>query len=147
MSFLLYSFLIARIRFIPVSLTRILSDPVQQYIDVFFVITEFLFTFEAHQAPVGLFRKAFRMPVKSDLPSDQQSDRAYNDAYTIQEANGGWEDNGTRYEEYTLVIYLSDTTKEDVHAAANEMISTFNQSSVLIQENKTTTEFYAGDNE
>ena len=67
--------------------------------------------------------------------------------YTIQEANGGWEDNGTRYEEYTLVIYLSDTTKESVHAAASEMIRTFNQSSVLIQENKTTTEFYTGDNE
>ena len=66
--------------------------------------------------------------------------------YTIQEANGGWEDNGTRYQEYTLVIYLSDTTIEDVHAAAKDMIRIFNQSSVLIQQNQTTTEFYAGDN-
>ena len=64
----------------------------------------------------------------------------------VETDNGGWEDNGKRYEEYTLVIYLSDTILEDVHAAANDMISVFNQSSVLIQQNKTKTEFYAGDN-
>ena len=52
--------------------------------------------------------------------------------YTIQEANGGWIDNGKEYQEYTLVIYLSDTTLEQVHAAADEMIQVFCQSSVLI---------------
>ena len=64
--------------------------------------------------------------------------------YTIQEANGGWIDEGTVYQEYTLVIYLSDTTEEAVHAAADEMIETFRQSSVLIQTNPTRTEFYSG---
>ena len=64
--------------------------------------------------------------------------------YTIQEANGGWKDGDTLYREYTLVIYLSDTTSEDVHAAADDLIEAFNQSSVLIQENKTVTEFYSG---
>ena len=64
--------------------------------------------------------------------------------YTIQEAHGGWIDNETEYQEYTLVIYLSDTTPDKVHAAADEMIETFRQSSVLIQENPTRTEFYAG---
>ncbi|MBQ9009995.1 MAG: DUF3574 domain-containing protein, partial [Clostridia bacterium] len=64
--------------------------------------------------------------------------------YTIQEAHGGWIDSGTEYREYTLVIYLSDTTLDKVHAAANEMIETFHQSSVLIQENPTRTEFYSG---
>ena len=64
--------------------------------------------------------------------------------YTIQEADGGWVDGEKVFTEYTLVIYLSDTNKESVHAAADEMIKTFNQSSVLIQENKTTTEFYSG---
>ena len=64
--------------------------------------------------------------------------------YTIQEANGGWVDGNTVYTEYTLVIYLSDTDLESVHAAADDMIKTFNQSSVLIQANTTTTEFYAG---
>ena len=64
--------------------------------------------------------------------------------YTIQEANGGWEDGGTLYQEYTIVIYLSDTSLEEVHAAADDMIRTFNQSSVLIQANETSTEFYAG---
>ena len=63
--------------------------------------------------------------------------------YTIQEANGGWIDNDTEYQEYTLVIYLSDTTLEKVHAAADEMIEVFHQSSVLIQANPTRTEFYS----
>ena len=64
--------------------------------------------------------------------------------YTIQEAHGGWESDGKRYQEYTIVIYLSDTTADKVHAAADEMIETFHQSSVLIQTNKTVTEFYSG---
>lgn len=64
--------------------------------------------------------------------------------YTVQEANGGWIDGGTEYQEYTLVIYLSDTDLEQVHALCDELIKTFNQSSVLIQANRTQTEFYAG---
>ncbi len=64
--------------------------------------------------------------------------------YTIQEASGGWIDGDTIYREYTLVIYLSDTTLEEVHLAANDLISKFNQSSILIQSNKTTTELYSG---
>ena len=63
--------------------------------------------------------------------------------YTIQEANGGWIDSGTEYQEYTLVVYLSDTTLEAVHSAADELISLFHQSSILIQQNPTTTEFYS----
>ena len=65
--------------------------------------------------------------------------------YTIQEANGGWIDDGTVYQEYTLVIYLSDTTPDAVHKAADELISVFHQSSVLIQANQTSTEFYSGE--
>jgi hypothetical protein len=61
--------------------------------------------------------------------------------YTIQEANGGWVDDNTVYQEYTMVIYISDTTEEAIHAAADEMVETFRQSSVLIQANPTRTEF------
>ena len=64
--------------------------------------------------------------------------------YTLQEANGGWLDGDMLYQEYTLVIYLSDTNEEAVHAAADELVETFRQSSVLIQANPTTTEFYSG---
>lgn len=65
--------------------------------------------------------------------------------YTIQEAEGGWiGDDGTEYQEYTLVIHLSDTTEEKVHEVSDELIRTFNQSSVLIQKNVTQTEFYEG---
>ena len=63
--------------------------------------------------------------------------------YTIQEANGGWIDSGIEYQEYTLVVYLSDTTLEAVHSAADELVSLFHQSSILIQQNPTTTEFYS----
>ena len=63
--------------------------------------------------------------------------------YTIQEAQGGWLDNGELYQEYTLVIYLSDTTEEAIHQAADELIETFRQSSILIQQNPTKTEFYS----
>lgn len=64
--------------------------------------------------------------------------------YTIQEAHGGWiGDDGMEYQEYTLVIYLSDTTEEQVHLAADELIRVFHQSSVLIQANPTKTQFYS----
>ena len=66
--------------------------------------------------------------------------------YTIQEAHGGWVDSDIEYQEYTLVIYLSDTTLDKVHAAADEMIEVFHQSSVMIQANPTRTEFYSSVN-
>ena len=65
--------------------------------------------------------------------------------YTIMEADGGWIDGDKVYKEYTLVIYLSDTTVEDVHMVAAELIKEFNQSSVMIQANPTKTEFFAMD--
>ena len=72
----------------------------------------------------------------------------YMGGYTIQEANGGWiDDAGTEYQEHTLVSYLSDTTEEDVHKLCDELIKTYDQSSILIQMNKTKTEFYSGSNQ
>ena len=68
----------------------------------------------------------------------------YFGGYTIQEANGGWKDGDVLYTEYTLVIYLSDTSIEEVHSACDKMIEVFRQSSVLIQANQTLTEFYSG---
>lgn len=66
--------------------------------------------------------------------------------YTIQEAEGGWRgDDGTEYQEYTLVIYLSDTDIDTVHAAARELIDEFHQSSVLINTQTVQSEFYAGE--
>lgn len=65
--------------------------------------------------------------------------------YTIQEASGGWiGDDGTEYQEYTMVIYLNDTTEDDVHEAAKEFIKTFNQSAILIQADEVSAEFYEG---
>ncbi len=65
--------------------------------------------------------------------------------YTIDEAFGGWVgDDGMEYREYTMVIYLSDITDEQAHEVADEFLKEFNQSSVLIQKNPTSTEFYSG---
>lgn len=64
--------------------------------------------------------------------------------YTIQEARGGWiGDDGMKYQEYTLVIILSDTDEAAVHALCDELIERFDQNSVMIQTNETTTEFYS----
>ena len=69
------------------------------------------------------------------------------EGFTIQDATGGWtSENGTVDHEYTVVILLSDTTLEKVHAAADDLIRTFNQSAILIQSNQTRTEFYSGGN-
>ncbi len=64
--------------------------------------------------------------------------------FTIQEARGGWlNDDGSVAHEYTMVVYLSDTSIDTVHAACDEMITEFNQSAILIQQNTTSTEFYS----
>ena len=64
--------------------------------------------------------------------------------YTIQEANGGWKENGELFQEYSVVAVLSDTNIAAVHAAADELIEKLHQSAVLIQTNRTKTEFYMG---
>lgn len=69
----------------------------------------------------------------------------YFSGWTILEAEGGWTDNnGKISHEFTLVIYLSQTNKAKVHEASDELIKTFNQSSILIHENPTRKEFYSG---
>lgn len=87
-------------------------------------------------------------PVFTQDEAKQKADEVlskYFEGFTIQEATGGWtNDDGTIGHEYTLVIYLSDTTLDRVHEASNELVEVFRQSSVLIQSNKTITEFYSG---
>ena len=64
--------------------------------------------------------------------------------YTLQEAEGGWiGDDKEEHQGYTLVISLSDTTIEKVHALCDELLERFDQSSILIQTNRTVTEFYS----
>lgn len=67
------------------------------------------------------------------------------EGFTIQDAMGGWtNENGRVDHEYTVVVLLSDTTADKVHAAADDLIREFNQSAILIQTNMTQTEFYSG---
>ena len=66
-------------------------------------------------------------------------------SYTIQEAIGGGIDaDGAESQEYTLVITVNNTDAEAVHAAADELIEAFHQSSVRIQENPAATKLYSG---
>jgi hypothetical protein len=95
---------------------------------------------------LGTDDKDTNEPVCSPDEAKARAEKILNEhfgGFTIQEASGGWKDNGIIYHEYSLVIYLSDTTMDKVHAAADEMIETYRQSSVLIQENPTRTEFYS----
>ena len=91
--------------------------------------------------------KTYR-PIFSPEESKAKADEIlfkYFGGFTLQEAKGGWKnDDGSLDHEYTLVIYLSDTTLEKVHKASDELIKVFEQSSVLIQTNRTKTEFYSG---
>ena len=96
---------------------------------------------------LGTNDKDTNKPVCTTEEAKQKADQIlinHFGGFTIQEANGGWvDDDGTRYDEYTIVIYLSDTDEKAVHAAADDLIKEFNQSSVLIQANETKTEFYS----
>ena len=97
---------------------------------------------------LGTNDKDSGLPVFSPEGAKKKADEIlfkYFSGFTIQEARGGWlNDDGSKSHEYTLVIYLSDTTKEKVYAAMNELLKVFNQSSVLLQSNHTKTEFYEG---
>ena len=98
---------------------------------------------------LGTNDKDTNQPVFNPDEAKAQAEKillAHFGGYTIQEARGGWIDGDITYTEYTLVIYLSDTDIEAVHAAADDMIKTFHQSSVLIQANQTRTEFYGSGN-
>ena len=85
--------------------------------------------------------RPWSFPAMRTLVIRHQVDADYH--YEMDRFAEYWLDNGELYQEYTLVVYLSDTTLEAVHSAADELISLFHQSSILIQQNPTTTEFYS----
>ncbi len=97
---------------------------------------------------VGTNDKDSNEPVFSEDDAREHLEAILTDhfgGFTIQDARGGWvNDDGSIAHEYTLVVYLSDTTLEEVHTACDDLIAEFNQSSILIQQNMTTTEFYSG---
>lgn len=68
----------------------------------------------------------------------------YFEGFTVQDAKGGWKnEDGSIAHEYTIVITLSDTNLDKVHQAADTLIKEFNQNSVMIQQNRSVTEFYS----
>ena len=97
---------------------------------------------------VGTNDKDTNEPVLAPEEAREQLEGILTDhfyGFTIQEARGGWlNDDGSVAHEYTLVVYLSDTTLDEVHAACDGLVTAFNQSSILIQQNVTSTEFYSG---
>ena len=66
--------------------------------------------------------------------------------YTISEASGGWVgDDGTEYQEYTLVIFISGSTEEEVYHVAELLRQELNQSAIMIQAIPIRTEYFTGD--
>ncbi len=116
-------------------LTKVLQNPEPEKKDIQYVLY------------LGTNDKDTNEPVLPPEEAKEQLKEILNrrfGGYTITDANGGWiGDDGTEYQEYTLVIHLSDTTLEDVHSLCDELIDVYDQSSVLIHENETTTEFYS----
>ncbi|MCR4611276.1 MAG: DUF3574 domain-containing protein [Lachnospiraceae bacterium] len=98
---------------------------------------------------LGTNDKDTNSPVFSEEESKNKAETIlanYFDGFTVQEAKGGWKnDDGSIAHEYTLVIILSDTNLDQVHKAAAELQKTFNQSSVMIQQNTSKTEFYSAE--
>lgn len=69
----------------------------------------------------------------------------YFEGYTLQDATGAWTDEtGMITHEYTLVCYFDDADKATVYQAADEVIKALNQSTVLIEEDEITIEYYSG---
>ena len=63
------------------------------------------------------------------------------DTYIIQEAQGSRVgEDGSEYQDFTMVIYLYDVAEDEVRSVATELGMLFNQGSVLIQGYQTTTE-------
>ena len=97
---------------------------------------------------VGTNDKDTNQPVFSAEEARNRADQILSkhfDGYTIQEAHGVWKnEDGSIAHEYTLVVTLSDTTLDKVHSASDDFIKEFHQSSVMIQQNTSQTEFYAG---
>lgn len=61
--------------------------------------------------------------------------------YIIQEAQGSRVgEDGSKYQDYTMVIYLYDVSEDEARSVASELGLLFNQDSVLIQGYQTTTE-------
>ncbi len=64
--------------------------------------------------------------------------------WIILEAYRAWTDSGQIKHERMILIRLSNTSPRKVHAASDELIKLFNQSSVLIHTNPTRKELYSG---
>ena len=117
-------------------MTRMPAEPVQSDRDVQYVLY------------LGTNDKDTDQPVYPESEAIEKAEEVlirYFGGYTIQTADGGWVgEDGTLYQEFTIVMYLSDTDLNTVHAAADELIKAFHQSAVLIHTNETKTEFYEG---
>ena len=71
----------------------------------------------------------------------------YFDGYTLQEATGAWlDDAGVVTHEYSLVCYFDGADEAQVYKAADEIIEALNQSTVLIESNEISMNYYSGSN-
>jgi hypothetical protein len=83
-----------------------------------------------------------KMPIKEAQKIVADIAYKYSDGFTSYVATGGWIDEGVRFDETTLVYVFIGIDKESAEAIAGEVCVALNQSSVLIEYNKTYSTYY-----
>mgnify|MGYP000853071464 CR=1 FL=1 len=73
--------------------------------------------------------------------------RRYVDGYTVQFAQGAWEDEqGNWTSEETLVYYISGAEEEAIIAIMDDALKALGQKSILMERNNVRLAYYGGDN-
>ncbi len=73
--------------------------------------------------------------------------RRYVDGYTVQFAQGAWEDEqGNWTSEETLVYYISGAEEEAIIAVMDDALKALGQKSILMERNNVRLAYYGGDN-
>lgn len=68
----------------------------------------------------------------------------YVDGYTVYDAEGFWHEGEKTFTEKTLVCVIVDASEESVRKIMDEALKLFRQSSILVEQSKTESEFYSG---
>ena len=69
----------------------------------------------------------------------------YIDGYTVYEADGYWREDGSTFNEHSLVCVIIDASEESVKNIMNETLKALNQHSILLEVGKVSSAYYSGE--
>ncbi len=69
----------------------------------------------------------------------------YIDGYTVYEADGYWKEDGSTFNEHTLVCVMIDVPEQSVKSIMNETLKALNQHSILLEISEIKNTFYSGE--